>query len=111
MSKLAVFTFGGFLVVWYTSGDADAAPGCPPTYEGKPLRQFDVMDGPPGTGQPQAPEGNCWTIYPIPRTFWDRYPAFYLSCKYRGARGMVSVELPRSTRTCEILKGPNVQCH
>lgn len=97
-----------FLALWNTN-PATAAE-CPFVYEGKPLASAEVFDGPIATGQPQAPERNRWVINPIPSDFWDRYPPYYLQCKYRGATDIVSIELPRSTRICRPIDKFNIRC-
>jgi len=109
-SGLTFLVLGGLLFLTLESGSARPATGCPPTYASKPLESFEVFDGPPKTGEPQAPEGNRWLFNPIPASLWSRYPPFYLGCKYRGVTDLVAVELPRNIRVCEIRKAPNVQC-
>ena len=86
------------------------ASECPIALDSKLLALVEVLDGPIGTGQPQAPDRNRWLITPIPRNLWNRYPPYYLICKYQETSETVSVELPRNTRVCEPTKGVNVRC-
>jgi hypothetical protein len=83
---------------------------CPPFHSNKPLVNFDLRDGPPGVGQPQAPQWNYWVWGPVPRDEWARVPPYYLSCRYQGVPEPVSVELPRTVRFCEPAAGHNVEC-
>ena len=106
-NRLAALFIGALFLWDIKPTGADAMTGCPATRQNMPLESFQVLDGPPGDGQPQAPEGNRWVINPVPPSLWK---PFYLACKYRGLADLVAVELPRSTRVCEIQKAPNVQC-
>ena len=102
--RTALF-IGALLLGGIRPTGADAMKDCPATRQDKPLESFQVLDGPPGEGQPQAPEGNRWVINPVHPSLWK---PFYLACKYRGLADLVAVELPRNTQVCEIQKAPNV---
>jgi hypothetical protein len=96
------------LIIWdIKSTGADTMNGCPARHQNLPLESFQVLDGPPGSGQAQAPEGCRWVISPVPHSRWK---PFYLACKYHGVADLVAVELRPTTRLCEIKRAPNVHC-
>ena len=105
--KLSIIFISSLFILDIKPTGANVMKGCPEIHLNKPLESFQVLDGPLGEGQPQAPEGNRWVINPVPPSLWK---PFYLACKYRGLADVVAVELPRRTRVCEIQKAPNVRC-
>lgn len=82
----------------------------PPTHDGKVLRDVGLFEGLPENMVELMPEPGRFVVPQTPRALLDRYPPFYLGCRYRGASDLVAVELPRTIKACEITKGPQVQC-
>ena len=85
--------------------------GCPPTHDGKPLKDVQLFDGPPENKIEVVPEPGRFIVPYRPRSSWQRFPPSMLGCTYRGAKDVVTVVLPRNTRVCDFTNGPQVRCH
>ncbi len=84
---------------------------CPPTHDGKPLKDVELFDGPPENKIEVRPENGRFVVPQTPRSLWDRFPPSTLGCTYRGSNDMVTVVLPRHIRICEFPNYPQVRCH
>jgi hypothetical protein len=94
------------------TADAESAPiGCPPTHDGKPLKDVELFDGPPSNMVEVIPENGRFVVPQTPRSLWQKFPASTLGCTYRGSNEMVTVELPRYIRVCDFPHYPQVRCH
>ena len=92
---------------------ANAQIGCPPTHDGKPLKDVQLFDGPPSNKIETIPEDGRFVVPHRPRSSWQRFPPSTLGCTYRGSKDMVTVVLPRYVRVCDFLDAPSpqVRCH
>lgn len=102
----AAMLFGG------SQANAENAQiGCPPTHDGKPLKDVQLFDGPPENKIEVVPEPGRFVVPQTPRSLWDHFPASTLGCTYSGSKEMVTVVLPRHIRVCEFPNYPQVRCH
>ncbi len=82
--------------------------GCPPSYDGKPLKSVGLFDGPPSEHVELIPRDGGWDLdKPGSRIL----PNFTLGCTYLGSKEVVTVVLPRHIRVCEFKGYPRVACH
>ncbi len=88
-----------------------AGIGCPPTYEGKPLKDVELFDGPPVNKIEVMPEIGRFVIPQRPSSMWEKYPPPTLGCTYYGTREIVPMVLPHEFKVCDFTDGPQVSCH
>ncbi len=90
---------------------ADADIGCPPTHNGKNLKDVQLFDGPPENKMEVVPEPGRFVVPYRPRSSWQRFPPSTLGCTYRDSEEVVTVVLPRFVRVCDFVNYPQVRCH
>jgi hypothetical protein len=108
---LIICIFAALLVSSATTYAADAGIGCPPTHDGKRLKDVQLFEGSPENKIEIVPDPGRFVVPQTPRSLWARFPPFTLGCTYSGSKEMVTVVLPRSVRVCEFTNGPQVRCH
>jgi hypothetical protein len=91
---------------------ASAQIGCPPTHDGRPLKDVELFDGPPSDRAELMPEVGRFVVPQRPKPLSETLPPFTLGCTYRGSKDMLTVVLPRYIRVCDfLLNSPQVRCH
>ena len=99
------------LVASMTANASQADIGCPPTHDGKPLKDVELFDGSPSNKVEIMPENGRFVVPQTPQSLWQKFPASTLGCTYRGSKEMITVVLPRGIQVCDFMDGPQVKCH
>jgi hypothetical protein len=99
-----------WLVASIMANASQADIGCPPTHDGKTLKDVELFDGPPSNKIEVVPENGRFVVPQRPQSLWQRFPASTLGCTYRGSKEMVTVVLPRYIQVCEFPHYPQVEC-
>jgi hypothetical protein len=107
--KIRIQIVGGLLLVC-TVARADALTGRPQVHQGKPLRHFDVLEGPLSREDYIMPENGRFVIPQRPGAMSKTLPPFISACFYQGITDAVTVVLPENIRVCEFHEGPHIEC-
>jgi hypothetical protein len=91
---------------------AHAGIGCPPTHDGKPLRDVGLFEGPPSDLAELMSEPGRFVVPDIPPAERATHRRYTLGCFYdRPRKDAVTVVLPWSIRVCEFPPYPQLNCH
>jgi hypothetical protein len=110
-SKDASRLVAAWLVAGLVAHPAHADIGCPPTHDGKPLKDVELFIGPPSDKVELMPERGRFVVPYSPASDWQKYPPATLGCTYIGTTDMVTVVLPREIQACDFTRGVQVNCH
>jgi hypothetical protein len=107
----AAYFAGALLCGGATAHAGNAGIGCPPTHDGKRLKDVKLFDGLPANKIEVIPEPGRFVVPQTPRSQWQKFPPSMLGCTYADSKDMVAVELPRYIRVCDFPHYPQVKCH
>jgi len=110
--RLATWPMGMWLITSAAVYAGNAELGCPPTHNGKPLKDVGLFEGDPVDRVELMPESGRFVVPPDPPAPWAKIPNYTLGCSYdRWRKEMVTVVLPHYVQVCEFPHYPQVRCH
>ncbi|WP_428488540.1 hypothetical protein [Rhodopila sp.] len=103
---------GLWLITSAAAYAGNAELGCPPTHNGKSLKDVGLFDGDPLDQGELMPEWGRFVVPSDPPASRSKIPSYTLGCFYdRWRKELVTVVLSRDIRVCEFPHYSQVQCH